>query len=152
MRRLRPLLLLLALAPAGCGMLGPGPDDGGRAALARARQEWAAAGWDAYRLAFVRSCECLPEMAGPFEVTVEDARIVSATREGEPVEPGAAVLYTVEGLFGLVEDAYDRGAPTVRVTYTPGLGVPERVFVDYDERMADEEAVVDVLHLARLRP
>ncbi len=46
---------------------------------------------------------------------------------------------TVEGLFDLIADAIARRAYSIQAAYHPDLGYPESVYIDYDERQADEE-------------
>jgi hypothetical protein len=46
---------------------------------------------------------------------------------------------TVEDLFAVLADAYDRGAASVRASYDAETGQPTEFFIDYDEQIADEE-------------
>ena len=46
---------------------------------------------------------------------------------------------TVEELFALLQDAVRRKAARIEVSYDERYGYPTELFIDYDERMADEE-------------
>ncbi len=105
--------------------------------LDAARQRWADAGLDAYRMTLQRSCFCPEDYRGPFEVTVRDGAVASARFDGATVDPERVV--TVDGLFGLIEDAYERGAERVDVTFDPELGYPTELYIDVSSQMADEE-------------
>ena len=140
MRVVFPLLFLLS----GCSLVGgtDATDD-----LDDARRLWADADLGSYTMTLTRGCFCLEESIGPFEVTVEDGVVVSATREGETV-PTDRVL-TVDALFDVLEDAYRRDAHRVEVTYDPTQGYPTTFFIDYDAGVADEELGYTVENLER---
>ena len=57
---------------------------------------------------------------------------------------------TVGDLFDLLEEAYDRGAVTVNVTFDSEAGYPTELYIDYDQRMADEEIGYTVTDLDAL--
>ncbi len=111
------------------------------------RRLWAAQNLANYRMTYTVQCFCPAAARGPFTVTVVDGQM----RSVEPVPGGDELalyaVYTVEGLFQLVEDAYARGAARVEVTYHPDLGYPTRVFIDDDARAVDEELGIEVTAL-----
>lgn len=106
--------------------------------LDEALARWEAADLDAYRFTLRRSCFCpSPDFTGPFDVTVRGGAIASVRLDGAAVDAERAV--TVDDLFALIEEAYDREAETVRVTFDPEVGAPTEVYIDYSSMMADEE-------------
>jgi hypothetical protein len=137
-------LVFVALAgvPAGCTFSLGGSDDREHD-LERARVLWRAAGIRDYTYRLRRICFCLPESLGPAWVTVRGSVLVTEVvyvDGGEPMpEQYAEGFLSVEGLFDLIDDALERGAAVVDVTYDPETGVPLDVFIDYEARMADEE-------------
>ena len=140
---------LAVLALTGCGPAAPATDPVGEgvegttpADLVRARAAWAASGPDAYRIAYTQRCECGRETAGPWAVEVRDGAVVGALSNGEPPEQTEPL--TVERLFRTAEDAFDRGAASVRFRYDPATGLPLSVLVDYVWEMADDEFSVQV--------
>lgn len=129
-----PVVLVDAV---GEGVEGTTPAD-----LADARAAWAANGPDAYRIAYVRFCECSTETAGPWTVEVRGGAVAEATSNGE--RPERSQPLTVEGLYETVADAFEREAASVLFRYDPATGLPVAVSVDYDVQIADEEFSVRV--------
>jgi hypothetical protein len=129
-----------------CDVLGT--DDGRRESLQDARRLWAAQGPADYRLTVRRGCFCGQEAIGPALLRVVDGAVVTRIylESGDPVpEAWARFFPDVEGLFEVVEDAIERNADHLRVTYHPVYGYPSEVFIDYEERTADEELGLTVL-------
>jgi len=118
--------------------LGHGPRD----ELDRNRELWARVGPDAYEYGLERLCFCAPDSRGPVRVSVEAGVVVQRmyVESGDPV-PGAYddLFPRVSGLFDILEDALDRDAYRVDVTYDPETGVPIDFWIDYSENTADEE-------------
>jgi hypothetical protein len=125
-----------------------------RAEYEAALDRWAANGPAAYTLAYEVLCFCVEDVRGPFRLTVEEGAVVQAERETDgtfvTVDPsgnpalGPTTRYTAEALFGLVEQAIDESAATIRVTYDDDTGLPVELWIDFDERLADEEIGVIV--------
>lgn len=141
MSRGRPTLWLAGLILAlGCSLLDPA--DPQREELERAQRRWEAQELDRYTYLVRRACECLPETTGPFEVRVRPGEepVVIRPETGEPVEaPLDRAFPSVQGFFALIDDALRRGAHRVEVDYDRRTGVPLRLSIDPDERVADEE-------------
>jgi hypothetical protein len=75
-------------------------------------------------------------------VTVQGASVTERVYVGsdEPVAPALEDLYpSVDGLFEVLEEAMDRDAHRIEVTYDVGTGIPLDIWVDYAENVADEE-------------
>ena len=51
---------------------------------------------------------------------------------------------SVSGLFGLIQQAINLEAASISVEYDPEVGYPLSVYIDYDERIADEERGFEV--------
>lgn len=158
------LLLVLIVGLAGCSFSGddPGPPwpvepgslvtDTTQAGLEQRRTQWENADVAAYRFRFVRSCECLPETAGPFEVVVREGEVASVAflGTGDRAEAEQRGRLTVEEVFVTVEDAFERDAAFVEVAYEPALGFPAHVFVDYHREVIDEELILTLTAFERL--
>lgn len=136
--RTLPLFLVLALV-AGCDT---DPIVGGealtRGQVEAARAEFADAGVDTYRLRYAIDCFCPPN-----EVTVRvvNGEVVAVERTGYEAEP-----LTVLGLYDVVLDAYRRDAASVTATVSASRPrVLDRIWIDYDEGIADEEIGYRVL-------
>ncbi len=114
--------------------------------LASARTAWEAAELVDYDYTFFRNCFCAEESRGPYEVSVRDGEIVAATFFGtDLLDVGALDITSYGGLVLTVDDLFaeiDRSIGTVaslEVTYDADYGHPTDLFIDIDERTADEE-------------
>ena len=126
---------------------GRGPAAARPDGLDEARQRWAAAGLDAYEMTLRRSCFCpVPDYTGPFQVVVRDGAVESVRLDGAEVDAERAL--TVDDLFALLDEAHRRGAVRVEAAFDAELGYPTSLYVDYDERIADEEVGYGVSALA----
>ena len=134
------LVLAIGLGPSGCDSLfipEPRPSS-----LEENQAQWASLSLTSYEYVLRRGCFCAPAFIGPVRVRVEGGAVSQRTYVDvtEPVltEPGE-VFPSVDGLFDILVDAYERDAHRVDVTYDPESGVPVDVFIDYAENIADEE-------------
>jgi hypothetical protein len=78
----------------------------------------------------------------PVRMTVRDARVVSlrSLSTGLEIQPEYRDAFlSVEEVFAEIERARDQGAFRVSVEYDAELGFPRDTFIDYDDRIADEE-------------
>ncbi len=142
--------LTLAVALAACGGdLGPDPQ---LAELERQQARWRLLRPASYRFGLERLCFCGRDARGPVRMTVvgPDATGRTYVSSGEPVPPALADLFpTVDGLFDVLRAALEGDAHRVEVTYDPISGAPIDLFVDYDERVADEELGFSVVESVR---
>jgi hypothetical protein len=131
----------IVLVAAGCSSLAGNDDSDGAELLAVSRNQWELAAIDDYEFVVENRCFCM--LGGrPVRVVVRDGSIVSLTvlSTGEPVEEQFAGAYrTIDGLFDVVRDARERDAYAMQVRYDDVYGYPDDVFIDYSDRMADEE-------------
>ena len=114
--------------------------------LDAARDRWADAGLDTYTMTLQRICFCpSPDYTGPFEVTVRDGAVETVRLDGATVDDERGV--SVDDLFALIEEAYERNAARVELEFHPELGYPTSLGIDYDTMMADEEIAYRVSDL-----
>lgn len=116
------------------------------AALAAAEARWATLGATRYRFTLVRSCYCLEEWTGPFDVTVVDG-VAEVTRLGVAVDPtiAAALPRTAELLFAHLWAHVDD--TDYRATFDPATGLPLSFWSDPIPEAADDELGLDVSDL-----
>ena len=136
----RYLLFALALTAAGCGILDP--DGGAQGELEDNRERWESVRPVAYAVVIERICFCGEEARGPVRVlvqgTIPTERVY--TESGQAVSAELAPFFpTIDGLFDVLADAFDRDAHEVRVTYDGETGIPVDVWIDYEQYTADEE-------------
>lgn len=139
-----PALLALAVL-AGC-VDTTGPRD----ELEEARRRWASLGFSTYGYRLEQRCFCWAELAGPIELTVANDSVTIAVYKGAPLRPDLVpLLPTIEDLFDVVQDALDRRADRLEVTYHRAAGYPTRIEVDYRFGMADDEVTYMASNLYR---
>ena len=85
---------------------------------------------------------CPREYTAFVDVSVVDGRVTQvsfaeAGFTGDVPDPGR--FGPVGELFEFLQDAIGRDAVRIDATFHPELGYPVEVFVDFDERLADEE-------------
>ena len=131
------LSLALMVAAGGCsdGPVAPVLD------LFQARALWDEVGPDSYRYTLRRSCFCGPGALGPVRVTVLDGRAVGWRYTDGTTVPEALRPYfpAVRGLFDILEEAYERKAHALEVTYDDETGAPVTFYIDYRFEVADDE-------------
>lgn len=140
---MRTVVSLLALAGtlAACADLGPGDEDL-RAEIAANRRTWEAKRPPAYVCEVERLCFCGEDGRGPVRVRVVSggvqARAYTASGAAVPSQL-EAYFPGVEGLFDILEDAVERDAHQIQVTWDPESGIPMDFWIDYQANLADEE-------------
>jgi hypothetical protein len=124
----------------------------GRSRQESSRALWSEEGPTSHQFTLRWICFCVPDFTRPTRITVRDGAIASATDEetGMAVDPSTRRLLTIDGLFDVIDDAYQRNAAQVDVTYDPNDGHPVSANIDYDKNAVDEELGFRVLDLQRL--
>ena len=146
---LAPLLALTLVA--GCSDATGSDDPAGL--LAENRANWSKSGVTSYRYVISRSCECLPESAGPVTVEVRDGQVVSRRYgSGAAVSPQYSEIFTtVPGLFEVIQEAVDLPAASLAVRYHQALGYPESIAIDWVAGAIDDEVSYRVNDFTILR-
>jgi hypothetical protein len=113
--------------------------------LDAARARWSDASLTSYEYGYHKYCECHRESPPETIVSVADGSVIRVRHRpaGTDVEVPAAdknleYYWTVEGLFGLIATALDRGV-TVRAAYDAELGYPREIYIDYDTELIGDE-------------
>ena len=145
---LRQSILPLAaswLISGACGgvPVDPGPDGiplGSELGLVQSRMLWENQGIGDYDAAVERVCECRAA-GGPVMVVVRSGAVTILDPDsGEPVDTSVVGGYpTVDGLFDILQNAFDRNADEIRVLYDTGLGYPLEFHIDFYADAIDEE-------------
>lgn len=145
-RRLTPRQLGLMVLAVSATLLSAGCElitglDGDERELERRERQWSQQALTDYDFVMRHSCFC--GLGGvPILVEVRGGAVRSQTI----VETGAEIPLsqwplrrTVEDLFEVLHDAFDRDAHRIDASYDPSRGYPEEVFIDYSRNVADEE-------------
>jgi len=104
------------------------------------QEKWNSINSKNYTFELTKSCFCPQEEVK--EIMVENGNLVSAkfipsntkidlSKRGD--------IYSLDGFFGLIQDAFDSKASKVTVTYDETKGYPTDIYIDQNEMIADEE-------------
>jgi hypothetical protein len=84
------------------------------------------------------NCYCPTERVGPHLIKVINNKIV--TVNGQPYNPQVTgPLPTITELFEIIRLKLSQKPYQQKIAYHPELGYPNNVYVDMDQRIADEE-------------
>jgi len=143
------LAFALAAVPVASGQstegrrIDPGITDGSKQRrLDRARRDFRSTGVRSYRYVLSRTCYC-PPLAGT--IVVRDGRPSART----PKQLADAA--TVPRLFRRIQRAIDAKVARISVRYGT-RGVPRSIYVDTDQRIADEEIGYTIERFTPLKP
>jgi hypothetical protein len=131
------LLVTLVSVAAACD-----PQSGAKDTLTKHRQLWADQGISSYQYRLEVNCFCPPEVTGPVIVEVSQNAPISVTyvSSGKPAEGKYFEKYdTIEELFIVIDEAFDREADKIEITYDDIKGFPTRISIDFIEQAADDE-------------
>jgi len=111
--------------------------------LENQRARWDAQGLTDYTFDVARSCFCVPASLKDVRVTIQNEAITDvtdiATGNQLPLSDWTGWYKTIDGLFDLLQDAYNQNAHDVQVEFHPTRGYPTNIWIDYSLAIADEE-------------
>ena len=113
-----------------------------QAELDRHRALWEASRADDYSYVLAPICFCPQDLLDPVRISVLGGVVatVAYSESGKaPEHDGYGRYVTIDDLFDTIQEAIDRKAAQITVTYDPEVGYPTDTRLDYDARMADEE-------------
>ena len=91
-----------------------------------------------YSFIFQVSCYCTIEYTRPKAVSVRDGKIVTVNdlAYSEEIHRG---IFSINDLFKEIEKASNQNVAELKTTYDGFYGFPTKLYIDRDERIADEE-------------
>ena len=121
------------------------------ARLLRAESRWERSSIRSYTYRASWQCFCLQEYVAQVDVRVVNDQVVDVKFaepgfSGEVPEPERFGL--IGDRFDFIRDAIEQEAPRIDVEFHPELGYPQTTFVDFNERIADEEQGFTILTLS----
>jgi hypothetical protein len=126
------------------------------AELDAARARWQQAALVNYEYGYHKFCECHRESPPETTVTVRGGAVTNVRHRpaGSTVDVPAAdknfeYYWTVDGLFGAIASALERGVQ-VRAVYDADLGFPREIYIDYDADFIGDELDLRLTGVARL--
>ena len=121
-----------------------------------ARARWQAAALAGYEYGYHKYCECHRESPPETVVTVRDDAVTGvrhrpagSTTEVPAADKNFEYYWTVDGLFGLIASALERGVQ-VRAVYDVALGYPREIYIDYDADFIGDELDLRLTSVTRL--
>ena len=118
-----------------------------QAELDKHRALWAASRAGDYSFVLAPICFCPQDLLDPVRIAVVNGVVASVTyvESGKtPEHDGFGRYVTIDDLFDTIQEAIDRKASQITVTYDPETGYPTDARLDYDARMTDEEYMFTV--------
>lgn len=141
--RARRLLAALALLPlAAACLIDPYGSRQSQRELNASRQRWESHQIDDYQYVVEIGCFCPPEVIQPAVVVVRDDTVASVTyvADSQPAPDWAAERFpTVDGLFDVIQQAINREAVELQVSYDRTYSYPRTISVDFRRNTADDE-------------
>ncbi|MBC1218674.1 hypothetical protein GNF10_30945 [Nostoc sp. UCD121] len=107
-----------------------------------------------YRYTFSNGCFCIPDARGPVVIEVRNGQTTSITSvaTGQAVNPEFFQNYkTIPKLFDVIQDAINRQAYSLNVSYSPKLGYPTKIEIDYNSQIADEEIYLTIENFQEIK-
>ena len=102
------------------------------------KEKWENASILDYSFVFQVSCYCTLEYTSPKAVSVRDGNIVTVNDLAYSEEINRGV-FQINDLFNEIEKAYNQNVAVLETTYDSFYGFPAKLYIDRDERIADEE-------------
>ena len=103
---------------------------------------------DSYRMRVMQECYCPEEFIGPFDVVVRNGAAVSVTdtRNGKsvPVDYVGDEIPSLALVLRYINDADPDKVHAKEVRWHHAPWVPAYVFIDYSDRIADEEIRIQI--------
>jgi hypothetical protein len=104
------------------------------------KQKWNDSRPDSYSFRLERSGFIAGEARKPVDLTVNGNRVTNAQfSDGTNGQVPEFNQLSIDELFNTIEQALDNNAAEVRVEYNATTGIPESIFVDQSQLIADEE-------------
>jgi len=133
-----PLVLVLVLV----SLVSCSSSTGVTRELTVAMRRWTASAPASYEITVSRGCFCGPDATRAVVVRVRAGQVESRryADTGADVAANLAAAYpTVAELFAIIQDAESRDAAQIDAQYDATYGYPTSLYIDYSERIADEE-------------
>jgi hypothetical protein len=138
------LAIVAALAGGVAGLASAAPT------LDAARARWRQADLASYEYGYRKFCECHRDAPPETVVSVRDGKVVNVrhrpvgfTTEVPAAEKNFEYYWTVDGLFELLQSAFDRQVE-VRAEYDAKLGFPIRIHIDYEKSSISDDLDLEI--------
>jgi hypothetical protein len=150
--RIKPLLVLLPLL-VGCVIFSSIEEDA-QGELDLNRALWDAAAIHDYSMTFQRLCQCSFEFLIPVRITVrgDTIREVTDLDTGEPVGQSIEEAFlAVDGVFDVIQEAINRNAAAIDVSYNNTFGYPIDVDIDLSRSQFNDDVQFQIREFVELQ-
>ena len=147
---LKPLFLaglIMAAFSVGPSTDASGQSDSVQAKLDENLKKWSSIKKTNYEYTFQLTCYCAQEITRPVRISVLEGEVeeVEYTGSGQQADITKFEYYLkTERLFKIIQDAIDRKAQRIDVSYHSEFGYPKSVYIDYKKSMIDDEIRFEV--------
>lgn len=124
--------------------------DNAQAQLDSNLRKWSSKGIVDYRYTFQWICFCVPDYRKPVSISVQGGAIdaIKDADSGDSVDESKFERYrTIKRLFQFIQDAINKNAYKIEVTYDSEFGYPTSASIDYSKAIADEEKGFEVKNI-----
>ncbi|MCK5917426.1 MAG: hypothetical protein KAG34_03320 [Cocleimonas sp.] len=122
--------------------------------LNKYKQRWQQANIKNYRYTFQRSCFCMRDFTKEVITTVNNNKVVNAHWKDSKQALDHKFKnnkQNIDYFFIKIQDAIDRKAALITVKYNETYGYPEKISIDYDKMIADEELSLSAKNFRKLK-
>ncbi len=115
------------------------------------RQLWRSQQLKNYQYIYQQQCFCVPPSNTPLKVSVKNDKITQVVNlNTDQLLTDLTFPNTIDQLFNIIQDAIQRNADEILITYDKTLGYPTRIAIDYQRILADDEITYTVENLSQL--
>ena len=115
------------------------------------RQLWRSQQLKNYQYIYQQRCFCVPPSNTPLKVSVKNDKITQVVNLNTDQRlTDLTFPKTIDQLFNIIQDAIQRNADEILITYDKTLGYPNRIAIDYQRILADDEITYIVENLSKL--
>ncbi len=113
--------------------------------------KWEGSHPDKYSITLQRNGFIAGDARKPVELTIQDGKVIDARfSDGSKAMVPEYNQLSVNDLFKTIGDALDNNAAKVEVKYNSETGIPETIFIDRSEMIADEELFLNISNFKNL--
>lgn len=112
--------------------------------------KWTRTGIQEYEYSLAINCFCSTDRTGPHIIRVNGDLIATVNGNSYDITK-TGTLYTVPQLFNLIRESIARKPYRITVEYDNTYGFPKKIYIDYDQNIADEEVGFTLTGFRKIR-
>ncbi len=115
------------------------------------KEKWEKNDIQDYSYQFKRSCFCPQDITRPVDITVKDGKVIDAHFSDIKDKPPEQNQQSINGLFGIIQDAIDKGRQ-IEVKYDEKTGMPTEIVIDRNQMPVDGGQTITASNLQLHKP